>query len=108
MVLNRSVSVMSEKSTRQLLVWFGRIFRRVRLQSFINAMSGIVRVGLDFAFIWATKIAIDIATSGSEATPYALELPFFTVHFTLFSAGVTLVCIMMLQMSIGLRICCPG
>ncbi len=54
-------------------------------------MSGILRVALDFAFIWATKQAIDVATG---------------VHHmwgptTLFWAGVTLVTIMVLQMAIG-------
>jgi len=67
----------------------------VKLQSFINAMSGIVRVGLDFAFIWATKLAIDIATGNLSTTGF---LPKPT---TLFGAGVLLVSIMALQMALG-------
>ena len=58
----------SKYSTRQLLAWFWHIFRQVKLQSFINAMSGIIRVGLDFAFIWATKLAIDIATGAQPSS----------------------------------------
>ena len=72
------------------------IFRQVKWQSFINAMSGIIRVALDFAFIWATKLAIDIAT-GAPITP----LPLFHYEFTLFSAGVLLVIIMASQMALG-------
>lgn len=85
----------SKYSTRQLLTWFWKIFMQVRLQSFINAMSGIVRVGLDFAFIWATKLAIDIATGNLSTTGF---LPKPT---TLFGAGVLLVSIMALQMALG-------
>lgn len=85
----------SKYSTRQLLAWFWRIFMQVKLQSFINAMSGIVRVGLDFAFIWATKLAIDIATGNLSTTGF---LPKPT---TLFGAGVLLVSIMALQMALG-------
>ena len=72
------------------------IFRQVKWQSFINAMSGIIRVVLDFAFIWATKLAIDIAT-GAPITP----LPLFHYEFTLFSAGVLLIIIMASQMALG-------
>ena len=85
----------SKYSTRQLLAWFWKIFMQVKLQSFINAMSGIVRVGLDFAFIWATKLAIDIATGNLSTTGF---LPKPT---TLFGAGVLLVSIMALQMALG-------
>ena len=81
-------------STMVLLRWFWNIFKQVKLQSFINAMSGIVRVGLDFAFIWATKLAIDIATG---AQPSSL-LPHPT---TLFGAGALLIGIMVLQMALG-------
>lgn len=79
--------------TATILRWFWRIFKQVKMQSFINAMSGIIRVALDFAFIWATKLAIDIAT-GHAAT----SLPHPT---TLFGAGVLLVGIMTLQMALG-------
>ena len=72
------------------------IFRQVKWQSFINAMSGIIRVALDFAFIWATKLAIDIAT-GAPITP----LPLFHYEFTLFSAGILLIIIMASQMALG-------
>lgn len=58
-------------------------------------MSGIIRVALDFAFIWATKLAIDIATgnlSSSSLIPHPS---------TLFGAGALLIGIMALQMALG-------
>ena len=38
------------------------------MQSCINAVLGIIHVGLDFAFIAATKLAIDIATGRSQSS----------------------------------------
>lgn len=81
----------SKYTTWQLLGWFFQIFRRVKLQSFINAMSGILRVALDFAFIWATKQAIDVATGVHHSWGPT----------TLMAAGTLLIVIMILQMAIG-------
>ena len=81
-------------STRQLIAWFWQIFCQVKLQSFINAVSGIIRVGLDFAFIWATKLAIDIATG--NVSPSLLPKP-----TTLVGAGTLLISIMALQLALG-------
>ena len=77
-------------STRQLLAWFLQIFRQVKLQSAINAVSALARVALDFAFIWATKQVIDTATGVAHGWPS-----------TLLSAGTLLVSIMLLQLAIG-------
>ncbi len=78
-------------STRQLLNWFWQIFRQVKWQSLINAMSGVTRVALDFAFIWATKKAIDIATGHTSTFGPS----------TLLEAGVLLILIMCAQMALG-------
>lgn len=48
--------------------WFWHTSRGLRLQSCINAVLGIIHVGLDFAFIAATKLAIDIATGRSQSS----------------------------------------
>lgn len=48
--------------------WFWNTSRGLRLQSCINAILGIIHVGLDFAFIAATKLAIDIATGRSHSS----------------------------------------
>ena len=78
-----------------ILFWFVQIFRQVKLQSLINATSGIVRVALDFAFIWATKQVIDVATGVEHIDGF---LPHPT---TLMGAGALLICIMALQMALG-------
>lgn len=50
-------------SIRELALWLWRSSRGVRLQAFLNACIGILSVTLDFAFIYATKWTIDIATN---------------------------------------------
>lgn len=54
------------KNTRSIILWFWRILQRLRFQATLNALIGILSVGLDFAFIWATKYCIDVATTNSE------------------------------------------
>ena len=51
-----------------IIRWFWHTSRGLRLQSCINAILGIIHVGLDFAFIAATKMAIDIATGRNQNT----------------------------------------
>ena len=58
-------------STRRLLQWLWGILRHHRLQAGLNTLLGCLTVCLDFAFIWATKWAIDIATHKADA-PLAL------------------------------------
>lgn len=82
-------------SSAAILRWFVHIFRQVKLQSLINATSGIIRVALDFAFIWATKQVIDVAT-GVEHSGSLLPHP-----TTLTGAGMLLISIMVLQMALG-------
>ena len=50
-------------SLRALLGWLWQTSKSLRLQAGINALTGSLSVALDFAFIWATKTAIDIATN---------------------------------------------
>lgn len=83
-------------NTALILRWFFEIFKRVKLQSFINAISGVVRVALDFAFIWATKQVIDVATGDSHASWSFLPHP-----TTLTTAGAILIAIMVAQLALG-------
>lgn len=57
----------SSKS-RELLGWMWRASKGLRLQSVLNALIGILSVILDFAFIYATKWTIDIATNRAEGS----------------------------------------
>ena len=52
----------SRYSTAHLLKWLWGILRHHRLQAGLNTLLGCLTVCLDFAFIWATKLTIDIAT----------------------------------------------
>ena len=55
-------------SIRDLASWLWRSSRGLRLQAMLNAFIGILSVTLDFAFIYATKWTIDIATNRAEGS----------------------------------------
>jgi ABC-type bacteriocin/lantibiotic exporter with double-glycine peptidase domain len=50
---------------KHLLAWFWRTSRGIRMKSIVNIILGLTVVGMDFAFIWATKMTIDTATGES-------------------------------------------
>lgn len=50
------------------MAWFWHSSRGLRLQAVLNSLIGIVSVCLDFAFIYATKWTIDIATDKAEGS----------------------------------------
>lgn len=56
-----------KKMNRELIKWLWQTSQGLRVQAVLNAMIGIVLVLLDFAFIYCTKWAIDIATGKSSA-----------------------------------------
>lgn len=56
------------RGLRELVAWLWRSSRGLRLQTTLNAIIGILTVILDFAFIYATKWTIDIATDRAEGT----------------------------------------
>lgn len=76
------------KNSWSIIRWFWQTSRNLRFQAFLNAFIGVTSVGLDFAFIWATKLCIDIAT-GKAA------------HLELRVAALILMCIMASQIAIG-------
>ncbi len=75
-------------SITDILTWLWHTSRGLRLQAGINALLGCTVVGLDFAFIWATKQTIDIAVGKMEGT--------------LWQAGLYLVAILLVQLFVGL------
>ena len=56
----------SVHNTTKLLKWLWQTAKSYRLQAGLNALIGCSSVLLDFAFIWSTKLAIDIATGRTE------------------------------------------
>lgn len=52
------------KTSWHILKWYWKTSKSFRLQSCLNATLDILRVGLDFTFIAATKMAIDTAMGG--------------------------------------------
>ena len=59
---------MKNYKIRELAIWLWRSSRGLRLQAMLNACIGILSVILDFAFIYATKWTIDIATYRAEGS----------------------------------------
>lgn len=58
-----------------LLKWFWRSSHGIRTKAVVNVILGLTLVGMDFAFIWATKITIDTATGqGSRPLWYGCAL----------------------------------
>ncbi|MBR6340108.1 MAG: ABC transporter ATP-binding protein [Alloprevotella sp.] len=55
-------------SYRRLLSWLWHTWRGFRTQAMLNALIGLILVLTDLAFVYATKMAVDIAT-GDRATP---------------------------------------
>lgn len=55
------------RSIPQISRYLVKHLRRHRLQVVLNTLLGTVLVGLDLAFVWATKQAIDIATGQSAS-----------------------------------------
>lgn len=56
------------KNTKHILKWFWQTSRSYRLQAGINVLVGLLGVACDFAFIVATKSAIDVATGRSDGS----------------------------------------
>ena len=93
-VLNRIiVSVLSRKSRAsfsgvpQLAVWLWGVWKGYRMQAFLNMLIGCLTVLSDLAFVWATKMSIDIATgvntSMSLHTPISLLVSIIVLQILL-------------------------
>ena len=49
-------------SIKQISLWLWRTWKGYRTQAFLNTLVGLLLVLSDLGFVWATKLAIDIAT----------------------------------------------
>ena len=72
---------------RNMATWLWHTSKGLRLQSTLNAITGILQVALDFSFIYATKAIIDIATGRR--------------HDNLITASVILIVIIALRISLA-------
>ena len=52
----------SLKPSRQIMIWLFQAWKPCRTQSLLNVALGVMIVLIDLAFVWATKLCIDIAT----------------------------------------------
>ena len=76
-------------SYRSLLKWLWRMWKGYRTQALMNVAIGLGVVALDLLFVWATKLAIDIATG-------------VDTQFTLKEAIFLLVCFACGQVGLGI------
>lgn len=76
-------------SYRSLLKWLWRMWKGYRTQALMNVAIGLGVVALDLLFVWATKLAIDIATG-------------VDTQFTLKEAIFLLICFACGQVGLGI------
>lgn len=62
------------KSLRVLALWLWKRWRQFRLQSVMNVVFGLLMVGAELAFVWFTKLAVDIATGANHDTPLMVAI----------------------------------
>lgn len=79
----------SLKGTRQLAAWLWKAWKGYRLQASLNTLIGMLMVVASLAFVWVTKLTIDIATHVNRDTPLSTALTWLIV-------------IMALQLSLGI------
>ncbi len=62
-------------SYRQILGWLPRFWKKFYLQAILNTLLGVAQVGLNLAFVWGTKLAIDVATTHQQGQAGLRSLP---------------------------------
>ena len=55
------------RTIRQLVAWLWKTWHGYRTQAVLNTVVGLLLVAADLAFVWATKLAIDIATHVNQS-----------------------------------------
>lgn len=73
-------------SARQILAWLWRVWRGNRTQAVLNALIGLLGVGVSLASVWAVQHAIDVASdtlSGSIAWSVTLMALLILTDFAL-------------------------
>lgn len=57
---------MQPQGYRQIILWLWNTWKGYRTQAIVNTMVGMLIVFTDLAFVWCTKVAVDIATGNSH------------------------------------------
>ena len=89
------------KNSLSIIKWFWEVSKDLRLQTILNSFIGIVTVGLDFAFIWATKLCIDIATGQPRLAGHLSNIRADLSSYNLRFAAAILIGIMVTQVVIS-------
>lgn len=89
------------KNSLSIIKWFWEVSKDLRLQTILNSFIGIVTVGLDFAFIWATKLCIDIATGQPRLAGHLSNIRADLSSYNLRFAAAILIGIMATQVVIS-------
>lgn len=76
-----------QRSTPQLLVWLWHHGKRLRMQTALNMLTGLLSVGAGLAFVAITKTAIDVATHKTEVLSLTQVLVLL-VAVMLFQIGI--------------------
>lgn len=88
-------------SYRSLLKWLWRMWKGYRTQALMNVAIGLGVVALDLLFVWATKLAIDIAT-GVDTQFTLKEAIFLLVCFACGQVGLV-ICSRWVSAVLGVR-----
>jgi ATP-binding cassette subfamily B protein len=93
---------------KAIMRWQWTMSRDNRLQATINTVLGVLDVLADFAFIWATKLAIDIATPDSvfahtaANSKFVIDLAHGKGHYTLLGVAFILIAIIVFQILLSI------
>lgn len=69
---------MALKTKAKVLPWLLHTWKGYRFQACLNAGLGIFLVMLDLAFVWCTKMSVDIATGANKSIPLSTSLLFLS------------------------------
>lgn len=76
---------------RHILIWLWKTWKGYRSQAIINTTVGILVVFTDLAFVWCTKVAVDIATRNGHANLRLWHVMLMLVFIVFLQVSMTIV-----------------
>lgn len=76
---------------RHILLWLWHTWKGYRAQALINTTVGILVVLTDLAFVWCTKVAVDIATGNEHANLELWHVMLMLVFIVFIQVSMTVV-----------------